>query len=185
MKVLSGSLSPDAGEILLDHRPVRLHSPRQAVTLGVGMLHQDPMDFPPLRVIDSFLLGSPGEWVLKRRQSEKKLTKLADQLSFRLDPDALVSDLSLGERQQLEIVRLLALGVRVLILDEPTTAISAQQKERLFGALHRLAERNTTVIFVSHKLEEVKSLCDRITVIARGKVTGEGNRHVLQRGWSR
>jgi len=173
MKVLSGFISADSGEILLDGQPVRLTSPAQAVTLGVGMLHQDPLDFPALSVLDSFLLGCPGEMILDRARARRELSELAAQFNFMLDPDTAVSSLTVGQRQQLEIVRLLWLGVRVLILDEPTTAISAQQKARLFTALHKLAKQGKTVIFVSHKLEEVKELCNRVTVLARGKVTGE------------
>jgi simple sugar transport system ATP-binding protein len=173
MKVLSGFLSPDRGEILLDGKPVHFHSPAQSVAQGVGMLHQDPLDFPALRVLDNFLLGSPEGWWLDRRRNRSRLLELASQFDFKLAPDAFVSDLSIGERQQLEIIRLLGLGVSVLILDEPTTAISAQQKERLFETLHQLTEQGKTVIFVSHKLEEVRSLCSKVTVMAHGKVTGE------------
>jgi len=173
MKVLSGFLSPDRGEILLDGRPVRFRSPAESVALGVGMLHQDPLDFPALRVIDNFLLGSPEGWWLDRHRNRSRLIELASQFDFKLDPDALVSDLSIGERQQLEIIRLLRLGVSVLILDEPTTAISAQQKEKLFETLHQLTGQGKTVIFVSHKLEEVRSLCSMVTVMAHGKVAGE------------
>jgi simple sugar transport system ATP-binding protein len=173
MKVLSGFLSPDRGEILLDGRPVHFHSPAQSVALGVGMLHQDPLDFPALRVLDNFLLGSPEGWLLDRHRNRSRLLELASQFDFKLDPDAFVSDLSIGERQQLEIIRLLRLGVSVLILDEPTTAISAQQKEKLFETLHQLTEQGKTVIFVSHKIEEVRSLCSKVTVMAHGKVTGE------------
>ena len=173
MKVLSGFLSPDLGEILLDGKSVRFHSPAEAVALGVGMLHQDPLDFPALRVRDNFLLGSPGSWLLDRHRNRSRLIELANQFDFKLDPEAFVSDLSIGERQQLEIIRLLEFGVNVLILDEPTTAISAQQREKLFKALHQLTERGKAVIFVSHKLEELKSLCSNVTVMAHGKVTGE------------
>jgi simple sugar transport system ATP-binding protein len=123
--------------------------------------------------MDNFLLGSPGSWLLDRHQTRKRLVELAHQFDFKLDPDAFVSNLSIGERQQLEILRLLGLGVRILILDEPTTAISSQQREKLFEALHQLAGQGKTVIFVSHKLEEVKSLCSKVTVLAQGKVTGE------------
>jgi simple sugar transport system ATP-binding protein len=173
MKVLSGFLSPDSGEILLDGKPVSFASPAQAVELGVGMLHQDPLDFPTLSVLDNFLLGSPGRWRLDRSRIRRELIELLSQFDFQFDPEALVSDLSIGERQQLEIARLLWRGVRVLILDEPTTAISAQQKERLFSALRKLTEQGKTVIFVSHKLEEVTSLCSEVTVLSHGKVTGE------------
>lgn len=173
MKILSGFLSPDQGEILLNGKAVRFHSPAEATSLGVGMLHQDPLDFPALRVLDNFLLGSPQEFLLNRTSHRNRLKELAERFGFRLAPEAFVSDLSVGERQQLEIIRLLALGVSVLILDEPTTAISAQQRERLFDVLHQLTEEGKTVLFVSHKLEEVKRLCRRVTVLAHGKVAGE------------
>ncbi len=173
MKVLSGFLSLDQGEILLDGKPVRFHSPAESVAQGVGMLHQDPLDFPALRVIDNFLLGSPEGWLLDRHRNRNRLISLASRFDFKLDPDAFVSDLSIGERQQLEMIRLLGLGVSVLILDEPTTAISAQQREKLFEALYQLIGQGKTVIFVSHKLEEVRSLCSNVTVMAHGKVTGE------------
>jgi simple sugar transport system ATP-binding protein len=173
MKILSGFLSPDDGEILLDSKAVRFDSPAEAVALGVGMLHQDPLDFPALRVIDNFLLGTPEKFLLDRKHHQSGLNELAQRFGFRLDPEARVSDLSIGERQQLEIIRLLALGVSVLILDEPTTAISAQQREKLFNALRQLTGEGKTVIFVSHKLDEVKSLCSRVTVLAHGRVTGE------------
>jgi simple sugar transport system ATP-binding protein len=171
MKVLSGFLTPDRGEILFDGKPLRFNSPEEAVAMGVGMLHQDPLDFPTLRVIDNFLLSSTGSWLLDRNR--RRLIELTSQFGFKLDPNASVSDLSIGERQQLEITRLLGLGVNVLILDEPTTAISAQQREKLFQALRQLTEQGKTVIFVSHKLEEVKSLCSKVAVLAHGKVTGE------------
>jgi len=172
MKVLSGFISPERGAIFLDGLPVRITSPAQAVTLGIGMLHQDPLDFPSFRVLDSFMLGCGGGTVLERSKARHNLITLAEQFDFNLDPDASVSSLTLGERQQLEIVRLLWLGVRVLILDEPTTAISAQQKGKLFAALRKLAGEKRSVIFVSHKLEEAEELCSRVTVLARGEVAG-------------
>jgi len=173
MKVLSGFISADRGEILLDGKPARVTSPAQAVALGVGMLHQDPLDFAALSVLDNFLLGGPGRLMPDRGRARRELLELAAQFDFSFDPDAAISSLSIGERQQLEIVRLLWLGARVLILDEPTTAISAQQKAKLFTALRKLAAQGKTVIFVSHKLEEVQELCSKVTVLARGQVTGE------------
>jgi len=173
MKVLSGFISADRGEILLDDRPVHMTSPAQAIALGVGMLHQDPLDFPALTVLDNFLLGSASGLRLDRAQARRALTQLAHEFDFTLDPEAQVARLSIGERQQLEIVRLLWLGAQVLILDEPTTAISAQQRIKLFAALTKLAQQGKTVIFVSHKLAEVEELCHQVTVLARGKVTGQ------------
>ena len=173
MKILSGFFSADSGQILLDERLTQITSPARAIRLGVGMLHQDPLDFPALSVLDNFVLGSPGPLLLNRRRARRELVELAAQFDFHLDPDARLSSLTIGERQQLEIVRLLWLGVQVLILDEPTTAISAQQREKLFCALRSLAEQGKAVIFVSHKLEEVEEICGRVTVLARGQVTGE------------
>ena len=159
MKVLTGFIFADSGEIVLDGRVVALTSPAEAVRLGVGMLHQDPLDFPALRVLDNLLVGSPGGILPDRASARQALQDLCIQFDFKSDPDAQVASLSIGERQQLEIARLLWLGVRVLILDEPTTAISAQQRAKLFAALRKLAAQGKTVIFVSHKLEEVEDLC--------------------------
>ncbi|MBT8166171.1 MAG: ATP-binding cassette domain-containing protein [Acidimicrobiia bacterium] len=173
MKVLSGFHSADSGEIVLDGRPITLASPADAIAAGIGMLHQDPLVFLPFNVLDNFLLGSPGTRRLDRRAAASELQSLCDRYGFNLDPSAPARLLTVGERQQLEIVRLLWLGARVLILDEPTTGISADQRAKLFTTLRALAEEGMSVIFVSHKLEEVADLCRRVTVMTRGKVVGE------------
>jgi general nucleoside transport system ATP-binding protein len=182
MKVLSGFLWADAGEIILDGQRVEIHSPADAIAAGVGMLHQDPLDFPPMRVIDNFLVG-PGHTpaargrlgtVLPDRETARTaLGELSAQFGFALDPEAYVDSLSVGERQQLEIVRLLWLGARVFILDEPTTGISAPQREKLFAVLRQLAQEGRSVIFVSHKLEEVERLCHQVAVLRQGRLVGE------------
>ncbi|HLF28307.1 MAG TPA: ATP-binding cassette domain-containing protein [Anaerolineae bacterium] len=173
MKILSGFQPADSGAILLDGKPARLASPADAIRHGVGMLHQDPLVFLPFKVIDNFLLGSPGALRLDRAGAARELKRRCDQFGFALDPDASARSLTVGERQQLEIVRLLWLGARVLILDEPTTGISAPQRVKLFETLRTLAAQGMSVIFVSHKLEEVEELCGRVTVMRRGKVVGE------------
>ena len=109
------------------------------------------------------------------------LREAADRYGFTFDPKALAQTLTVGERQQLEITRLLWLGARVLILDEPTTGISASQREKLFEILRRLADDGMIVIFVSHKLEEIEQLCERATVMRRGKVVGTGTCALLDR----
>jgi ABC-type uncharacterized transport system ATPase subunit len=173
MKILSGFIRADRGEILLDDCPVSIHSPADAIRLGVGMLHQDPMDFPPLRVIDDFILGSKGGMLPRQATALKDFKKLAEQFSFSVDPEAYVDSLTVGERQQIEILRLIWLGARVLIFDEPTTGISAAQKVKLFAALRLLAAQGKTVLFVSHKLEDVEGLCSRVAVLRQGKLVGE------------
>jgi ABC-type uncharacterized transport system ATPase subunit len=174
MKCLSGYQAPDGGIIQVDGQPRSFASPAEAIQHGIGMLHQDPLDFPQMRVLDNFLLAFDRRMVPDRRRGRAMLGELGARFQFDLDPDAEVTSLTIGERQQLEILRLLALGAQVIILDEPTTGISAPQKAQLFGTLRRLTEEEgRSVVFVSHKLEEVEELCHRITVLRRGKVTGE------------
>jgi general nucleoside transport system ATP-binding protein len=174
MKVLTGFLTADAGQIRLNGKAVQVSSPAESIQQGLGMLHQDPLDFPPLKVLDNFLLAFDKRLVPQRRRARRLLKDLSERFNFPLDPEARVSALTVGERQQLEILRLLALGVEVIILDEPTTGISAPQKVLLFATLRRLAaEEDKSVIFVSHKLEEVEELCDQVTVLRQGQVSGQ------------
>ncbi|MEA3407896.1 MAG: ATP-binding cassette domain-containing protein [Chloroflexota bacterium] len=175
MKVLSGYLSPDAGKILIEGRKVQFASPAEAIASGIGMLHQDPLDVPSLTVLENFCLGRGQDLLLRQHQNRRELLRQCARFGFHLPPNALVSDLTIGERQQLEIVRLLSLGVRVMILDEPTTGISAPQKASLFDTLRHLAEEGLAVIFVSHKLDEVEALCSRVTVLREGRVAGEAS----------
>lgn len=175
MKILSGFIQADSGEILLDERPVKIKSPADAIKFGVGMLHQDPLDFPPMRLTDNFLLGHAGGLFPNQKTVAWEIEKLNAQFGFSLDPEAYVDSLTVGERQQLEILRLLWLGARVLILDEPTTGISAGQKEKLFETLRKLAAQGKTIIFVSHKLEDVNVLCHKVAVLTAGKLIGEIN----------
>jgi simple sugar transport system ATP-binding protein len=172
MKILSGFFFADSGDILLDGKPVRIKSPADAIKHGIGMLHQDPLDFPPLKLLDNFLLGSEGGLFPDHKAAEKDFRQLADKFDFSLDPESYVDSLTVGERQQLEILRLLWLGARVLILDEPTTGISLPQKEKLFATLKLLAGQGKTIIFVSHKLEDVEALCSSAAVLRQGKLIG-------------
>ena len=173
MKVLSGFIHRDAGEILLDGRAVAFRSPAEAIRAGVGMLHQDPLDFPPLRVLDNFLLGREDGFMQNRSQGLADLRKFSAQFGFNIDPNSLVSALTVGERQQLEIMRLLSLGAKILIFDEPTTGISLPQKFKLFETLRLLAKQGMTLIFVTHKLQDAEDLCGKVTVLRLGQVTGE------------
>lgn len=174
MKILSGFIQADPGsEIVLDGKPVVMDSPASAIRYGVGMLHQDPLDFPPLKILDNFLLGLPGSFFPNRKEATQDFNLLAREYGFNFDPENYVDSLTVGERQQLEIMRLLFLGARVFILDEPTTGISASQKEKLFATLKKFPEQAMTVIFVSHKLEDVENLCDRVAVLRGGELVGE------------
>jgi simple sugar transport system ATP-binding protein len=173
MKILSGYISADSGEVRLGGRTLTLASPRDAMAAGIGMLHQDPLVFLPFSVLDNFMTGSPGGFFLDRDAAAAELSRTAERFGFSFDPDAPARSLTVGERQQLEIVRLLSLGAKVLILDEPTSGITAEQRVKLFETLRSLSAEGMIVIFVSHKLEEVEDLCDRVTVLGKGRVVGE------------
>jgi simple sugar transport system ATP-binding protein len=172
MKILSGFIRRTSGTIRLDDRPSAFGHPAEAVRAGVGMLYQDPLDFPQLSVLDNFTLGQSGGLRLDRTRHARRLRELCRLFNFHLRPDDRVQALTVGERQQLELLRLLALGVRMLILDEPTTGISADQKQFLFDSLRRLRSEGRSVVLVSHKLEDVETLCDRVTVLRQGRNVG-------------
>jgi ABC-type uncharacterized transport system ATPase subunit len=173
MKILSGFYQADRGEIILDEKQTVILSPADAIVHGIGMLHQDPLDFPPMQVLDNFLMGAKGKIFPDRNQAKIEFRNLCKEFNFEIDPDNYVDTLTVGERQQLEIIRLLWLGADVLILDEPTTGISTPQKKKLFATLRKLASENKTIIFVSHKLEDVGDLCDRVAVLRAGELVGE------------
>jgi simple sugar transport system ATP-binding protein len=170
MKILAGYQPADSGDIVIDGRVVKYSGPLEAIRHGIGMLQQDPLDVAAFTVMENFLFGMS----LKRRDAEKKLRELSARFGFELDPNTPVADLSIAQRQQLDIVRLLAQGVKVLILDEPTTGISADQKDALFAALHAMVrEDGLTVLLVSHKLEDVVALCSDVVVLRAGQLNGE------------
>ncbi|MEE4356126.1 MAG: ATP-binding cassette domain-containing protein [Desulfococcaceae bacterium] len=173
MKILSGYIPKTSGSVLANGQIADYNRPEEAAALGIGMLYQDPLDFPRLSVLENFMLGQVRGFKIRRRKFAAAFREMAGHLDFDLDPDAQLFRLTVGERQQLEILRLLALGTRMLILDEPTTGISSLQKESLFRALKKLTGEGRSVVLVSHKLEDVDFLCNRITVLRHGKVTGE------------
>jgi simple sugar transport system ATP-binding protein len=167
-------LRPDGGEVLLEGKPVALGDPGAALRAGVGMVHQEPLDVPGFSAVENLLCAAP-RWALpSRTEARNTLTVLAGRLGFSVAPDDPISALTVGQRQQLEIIRLLACGARALILDEPTTGITAAQARSLFAALRRLVGEGNTVLFVSHKLDEVADLCDTVSVLRAGRVVGEG-----------
>lgn len=174
MKILSGYQPPDGGDILFDAQPQVFASPADALEKGIGMLYQDPLDVPAFSVKDNYLLGRDRRFVLDYKVASQELQEMTSRFDFQLDLQTTIDNLSLGERQQLELARLLVGGAQVLILDEPTTGISAEQKEVLFDSMRKLArQEGKTLILVSHKLEEVQELCDQAMVLRRGKMVGE------------
>ena len=176
MKVMAGTIRKNRGTVLINGAAADYNRPEQAMKLGLGMLYQDPQDFPSLTVLDNFMLGQTSGVRIRKPLFQRQLRRLSDQFGFSLNPEVPVNSLTIGERQQLELLRLLALGVEVLILDEPTTGISSLQKDTLFNALKALAANGKSIILVSHKLEDVETLCSRVTVLRQGMVSGSMTR---------
>jgi len=176
MKVLAGFTPKTRGLIRIDGSNTEYQTPAEVSRLGIGMLYQEPVDFPVLSVLENFMIGQTRGFWLNRMATQKRFESLCLHLEFSLPPETPVQKLTTGERQQLEIIRLLSLGANVLILDEPTTGISSFQKETLFQALKALAKEGKTLILVSHKLEDIERLCDRVSVLRKGRVTGEMER---------
>ena len=171
MRMLAGHSEPTHGHILFDGKAVDGFNPTRALRAGVGMLYQDPLDFPALKVWENFSLGGRRRG---KKQTTSRLQELGDQFHFRLPPEQRVSELTVGERQQLELLRLLDLGVKVLILDEPTTGISVTQRDMLFATMRQLArDKGRTIIFVTHKLAELEGLCQEAIVLRQGKLVAQ------------
>ena len=173
MKILSGFQPADAGEILIDDRVIDYTGPTAAIANGIGMLQQDPLDVGAFTVLENFIYGGADGLTLQRSHAESRLSELTARFGFELDPHQPIDNLLIAQRQQLEIIRLLALGVETLILDEPTTGISAEQKDILFNALRELArDEGMIILLVSHKLEDVIDLCDEVVVLRAGLMVG-------------
>ena len=173
MKILSGFQPADSGEILIDGTVVDSAGPTAAIANGIGMLQQDPLDVGAFTVLENFIYGGGQGIRLDRARAEAALSDMTRRFGFDLDPHQPIDNLLIAQRQQLEIIRLLSLGVRTLILDEPTTGISAEQKAVLFGALRQLArDEGMIVLLVSHKLEDVIELCDEVMALRAGELVG-------------
>jgi general nucleoside transport system ATP-binding protein len=173
MRVLYGLYPPDGGRILVRGEEVRITSPRQAIAHGIGMVHQHFVLVDRFTVAENIVLGAEGGPVLDLDEASKKVRDLARSYGFAVNPDAVVESLSVGQEQRVEILKALYRGVDLLILDEPTAVLTPSEAEDLFQNLRRLREDGKTVVFISHKLDEVLAIADRITVLRRGKVVGE------------
>jgi general nucleoside transport system ATP-binding protein len=171
MNVLYGLLQPDEGEIHLRGEPVRIGSPREAIGMRIGMVHQHFMLIPVMTVAENVVLASePRKGVmLDRDAAEERVRDLSRRFGLAVDPRALVEDIGVGQQQRVEILRVLHRGAEVLILDEPTAVLTAQETAELFKVLRALTAEGVSVIFISHKLREVLEIADRVTVLRRGK----------------
>lgn len=168
---LYGLYRPDAGQILIDGVEQRFHSPADAIAAGIGMVHQHFVLVPTFTVLENIVVGTGSGLSLDLAGARRRVHELCARHGLRIDLDALVEDLSVGEQQWVEIVKALYLGARVLILDEPTAVLTPQESERLFAMLMQMKDSGLSIVLISHKMNEVMR-SDRVTVLRRGRVAG-------------
>lgn len=173
MRVLYGLYPPDEGRIVIDGQETKIGSPRDAIAQGIGMVHQHFVLVDRFTVVENIVLGAEGGPLVDYDGAKQRVIALAEAYGFKIDPDAVLEDLSVGQQQRVEILKALYRGVEVLILDEPTAVLTPNETEELFENLRSLRADGKSVIFISHKLNEVLDVADRITVLRRGRVVGE------------
>ncbi|MDL1900337.1 ATP-binding cassette domain-containing protein, partial [Anaerolineae bacterium CFX9] len=177
MNLIYGLYSPDEGEIFINGEPVIIHNPNDAIRRGIGMVHQHFQLVPVLTVTENIMLGNEtvnGPF-LNRRAARKRILEIAAHYGLEVDPDALVQDLPVGVQQRVEIIKALYRKADILILDEPTAVLTPQEAEGLFEIMRSLLARGVSIIFISHKLKEVREICDRVTVLRGGRVAGHAD----------
>jgi simple sugar transport system ATP-binding protein len=176
MNVLYGLYQADAGQILLDDKVIKFSGPGDAMAAGIGMVHQHFMLIPVFTVAENVALGhepTKGFGTLDLDAARNLVIKISDRFGFKIDPDALIEDLPVGAQQRVEIIKSLARDAKILVLDEPTAVLTPQETDELMGIMRDLAKSGTSIVFITHKLREVKAVADRITVIRQGKVVGQ------------
>ncbi|MBS1812854.1 MAG: ABC transporter ATP-binding protein [Acidobacteria bacterium] len=174
MKILYGFYTADEGEIFVDGERRVIRNPHDAIALGIGMVHQHFMLVPPMTVLENIILGAETTQAgrIDFKQAEAKVQKLLDDFGFKLDLHKAVESLSVGQQQRVEVVKALYRGARILILDEPTAVLTPPEVEEFFRILRSMREQGKTIIIITHKLSEVLSLSDNITVMRDGQVVG-------------
>lgn len=175
MKILYGEYQPDEGEIVIRGQKQVFHSPADSIRAGLGMVYQQFMLFPSLTVTENIIYGAEPvrRLLIDRKAAARQVRELALQYGLEVDPEAKVGTLPVGVRQRVEILKTLYRSASILILDEPTAVLTPQERDNLFEILRRMADQGKTILFITHKLNEVMALADKATVLRQGRVTGE------------
>jgi len=175
MSILYGLYRADAGEIRVDGKPVQMESPRDAIAHGIGMVHQHFMLIPTFTVLENLVLGAEGGPLLAcaMAAARTELERLEREYGLTVDPDAKIADLSVGEQQRVEILKVLFRGARILILDEPSAVLTPQETDQLFRILATLKERGVSVVLITHKLREIMAATDRVYVMRQGQMVAD------------
>src|SRR5947199_1263788 len=172
MNIVYGLYSPDEGEIFVHGKPITVGSPKEAIEHGIGMVHQHFMLIPVMTVAENIVLASEptkAGVLLDLDAAEKRVEELSQQFGLAVDPRALVQGITVGQQQRVEILKALFRGADILILDEPTAVLTPQEAQELFAIIESLRSQGKSIIFISHKLNEVLQVADRITVLRRGR----------------
>ncbi|MDP8910794.1 MAG: ATP-binding cassette domain-containing protein, partial [Actinomycetota bacterium] len=172
MNILYGLARPDDGEIRLGGKPVTIHSPKEAIEQGIGMVHQHFMLVPVMTVAENIVLANEprsGGVLLDLDTAAARVRELSARFALAVDPHARVENITVGQEQRVEILKALYRGAEILVLDEPTAVLTPQEADELFDIIRGLKARGTSIVFISHKLHEVLAIADRITVLRRGK----------------
>ena len=169
MNMLSGIYFPDEGEVYVDGKEVTIRSPKDSFALGIGMIHQHFKLINILTAAENIILGLPGKEKLNMKQVEKEIRELTEQYGFDLNPSQKIYDMSVSQKQTVEIVKVLYRGADILILDEPTAVLTPQETEKLFAVLRNMRKAGKSIIIITHKLNEVLELSDRVAVLRKGK----------------
>ena len=177
MNIIYGLYQPTEGEIRFDGRAVEMHSPKDAIDLGIGMVHQHFQLVPVMSVVDNIMLGSESVngGLLNRQSVAAQIQELADRYNMPVDPNAVIEDLPVGVQQRVEILKALYRKADILILDEPTSVLTPQEIEGMFAVMELLRSQGKSIIFITHKLKEVLRIADRIAVLRRGEMVGEAD----------
>lgn len=174
MKILFGSETPESGQIYINGEAVIIDSPLKAINLGIGMVHQHFMLVDNLTVTENVILGMEPKKgrSIDLEEARRQVREASEKYSFDLDPDDMIIDMSVSQKQKVEILKVLIRGAKILIMDEPTAVLTPQETTEFFEQLKQLRDTGHTIIFISHKLKEIKSICDRITIMRAGKYIG-------------
>ncbi|MDD2218273.1 MAG: ATP-binding cassette domain-containing protein, partial [Eubacteriales bacterium] len=172
MNMLSGIYKPDGGSIFINGEPVIFSSPADSIKMGIGMIHQHFKLVDIMTAKENIILGQPTKFFINKKELSRKVKDLSDRYGLDIDPDKKVYEMSVGEKQTLEIMKVLYRGAKILILDEPTAVLTPQEIKRFFKVINNMKEQGCAIVIITHKLNEVMEISDRVTVLRKGKSIG-------------
>lgn len=168
MNMLSGIYTPDSGSIYINNNKVNFQSPKDSIKVGIGMIHQHFKLIEAMNARENIILGEKGSIFLNHKKESEKILKICEKYGLNVDLDKKIYDMSVGEKQTVEIIKVLYRGAEILIMDEPTAVLTPQEIEGLFKIIKNMREKGCTIVLITHKMTEVKKVADRITVLRSG-----------------